>query len=181
MKKVLIAVILLISACHNIDDKQQKAILLVKASYINNGTSNLANRETVTFSKLIELRNSYLNTAEGKKLDYQIKLEKDSLAWFDSLKSILIKANKFESKTFKDLSNREGATGEEWLSNMDRSVKKLTSYKGKIIGYKITYTYKVTDAFKNNIYHKAIFHLDTLITKITSVKDTVIDQADIKW
>jgi len=65
--------------------------------------------------------------------------------------------------------------------NMNKNISMDIKFKGPLLGYKINYAYKTENNLRETIYHKITFHIDCNISKITSVKDTVIEQSDIDW
>lgn len=69
----------------------------------------------------------------------------------------------------------------EWVDDAIRLAKLIGKFKGPLQGYKLYYTCKIENNFCEPIYHKMTFKIDTLLLKITSVKDTIIDHNDITW
>lgn len=176
MRRILIIATLFISACHNIDHKQELAERLAKA-YIN---QHLSKYEGLTFSKLIGLHTHYNQTKDGIALNQKIKLEKDSIAKLDSEESILDKNAKSNWDKIKAFRKRDLSLSDTMVKNMTKMVDSITTFKGKLEGYKLYYTYKIQDKFEP-IYHKMTFKFDTQILNITSVKDTIIDEQDVSW
>lgn len=181
MKKILlVALLLLITACHKIDPKQQKADDLVK-SYIKKNISNQNKYEGLSFSRLIALRIHYWKTKEGDSLNRKIKLEEESSMQLDSQEMTLRKHAKLNWDKLKILMAKSASIGDTMVLNMNKNISMDIKFKGPLLGYKINYAYKTENNLRETIYHKITFHIDCNISKITSVKDTVIEQSDIDW
>lgn len=176
MKRILILALLIISACHNTDPKQEQAESLAKA-YMN---QHLSKYEGLTFSKLIGLHTHYNQTKDGISLNQKIKLEKDSVAKLDSEESILDKNTKSNWDKIKAFRKKNLSLSDTMVKNMTKMVDLITTFKGKLQGYKLYYTYKIQDKFEP-VYHKMTFKIDTPILHITSVKDTIIKESDVSW
>jgi hypothetical protein len=180
MKRILIIAILFISACHNIDPKQERAEGLAKV-YIN---QHLKKYKGIRLSELYNLRTSYIHTNEGLRLNQKIMLERDSIRKLDSEESPLtkniIKGAKFNSGKINSIREKKDLLSDTMIHNMAKLINLETAYKGVLKGYKLYYTYKIQDKLEP-VYHKTTFIIDTPILHITSVKDTIIDEQDVSW
>jgi hypothetical protein len=176
MRRILIIAILFISACHNIDPKQERAERLAKA-YMN---QHLSKYEGVTFSKLNTIRESYIHTKAGIILHDKFMRDNDNAKRLDSIDSVLDKNFKLNKDRIIALRKKSVALDDSVMSDMIKILKLKEAYKGKLQGYQLYYTYKIQDKFEP-VYHKMTFKIDTPILHITLVKDTVIEESDVSW
>jgi len=184
MKKIVFVTLLFITACHKTDPKQQRAEQLVKI-YLASHIISQDKVEKITFSHLIRLKASYLKTNEGVRSHKQILLEDDSIAKLDStidhLGKNLPQNSSLKHDSLKKLMKEERPLDMRRARNMLRLITMVENYKGTPLGYKIAYTYKVTNNMRQDFYHEMTFNIDSTLSKITSVKDTDIEMTDIKW
>jgi hypothetical protein len=181
MRSTLIISLLFITACHKIDPKQQKSENLVKV-YLNKNIVNQSEYEGLSFSKLIPLKASFIKTKYGDSLDKKIKLERDSMMQLDSQESRLTINLKINQNKIESLRKKNRKIGHIWATNMNKIIySELASLKGPPTGYILHYAYKTENDFQETVYHKMTFHFNIYLSKITSVKDTIVDQQDIDW
>ncbi len=180
MKRFLIVIILFISACHKIDSRQKQADALINAYVSSNHINGQNKYEAITFSKLIGLRDTYINTKDGINLNREIMLGNDSIRNLDKQQETLMKETKVPRKELETVAAKEDIIFKRQVANANKMIR-LSRIKGPLQGYKLYYTYKVENNFRDPIYHKMTFKIDTSILKIISVKDTIIDANDIKW
>ena len=174
--------LLLCSACHNnIDPKQQKADNLVKI-YLDKDITRQSEYEGLSFSKLRPSRANFLKTKYGNSLNKKTKLESDSMAQLDSQKARLTINLKLNQNKIESLEKKYIKISHTWNINMTKIINsELASLKGPPTGYMLHYAYKTENDFHETIYHKMTFHINNALSKITSVKDTIVDQQDIDW
>ena len=183
MKKLLLIIVLFISACHKVSDpKLQRAENLIKR-YMNNPITGTPGHQKVIFSAMLSIRQNYLETKEGMAFSIRFNLERDSIKKLDSVVESLSKSSAANQAKIKSLRNVDMHLQKKLIGDIKKSAPLMLKFKGPIKGYKMFYTYKV--GVKDNpsyfIYHTTTFHFDPTISKIMNAKDTVIDASDVDW